>query len=143
MTEIPWSQFLKAGNATFTIVSQKTGARYTLKITRWEPEKGKVFYNVKYLNGPDNTGDYAYLGQLTDDGAVKLTSRSHVTAASTLYKAASWALWRLTRDMPTAGMDALRADTCCVCGRDITAPSSIDARIGPTCAKKFMARMGL
>ena len=52
--------FILAGNATFTLRSLRTGARYTYKVREAEDKPGVFF--VKYLIGQDNENDYRYLG---------------------------------------------------------------------------------
>jgi hypothetical protein len=59
-----------AGNATLTLSSKKTGARYTFKVKAPRAnDDGRRF--VSLLTGPDNTGDYSYLGMLTTAGEFK------------------------------------------------------------------------
>lgn len=133
---IAWSTFLLAGDAIFTTVSQKTGARYTFRIQRAEFANGNVSYFVKYLSGPQNTSDYSYLGML-NNGHVKLTAKSHVRADSTLYRAADWTISRLLRDAEIPGAEVMHEGRCCVCGRTLTTPESIEMGIGPTCLGKL------
>jgi hypothetical protein len=68
MTELKTAQFTDAatvntylfgGEATVTLVSKKTKARYTYCVE--ESKDGKMFW-VRTLNGPDNVNDYVYLG---------------------------------------------------------------------------------
>ena len=56
--------FLLGGNATVTLVSTKTGTRFTYKIRA--ADDGKAFF-VSLLSGPDNEGDYKYLGRIAGD----------------------------------------------------------------------------
>ena len=52
--------FILGGNATFTVVSKRTGKRYTYRV-RVAPEDHECFF-ASVLVGPDNTADYQYLG---------------------------------------------------------------------------------
>src|SRR5512133_2967955 len=64
-------KFLLAGNATFTLVSKKSGARKTFKVEQADPKPGDVrpAFFVRLLTGPDNVGDYRYLGFLYETRA--------------------------------------------------------------------------
>ena len=52
-------KYILAGNGTVTLVSRKTGTRFTYKI-----EVAGTCWFVKLLNGPDNERDYRYLGRI-------------------------------------------------------------------------------
>lgn len=81
---------LFAGNATVTIVSKKTGARFTVKITASKPQAGRdQVHFVKLLTGPSNESDFDYVG-LLDARGVRLTSRSRLTPHSVPVKALTW-----------------------------------------------------
>lgn len=88
-------EFIFAGNATFTLVSLKTGVRFTYKVRvkkedverlAWEEDvrlhavehgneleygpsftTSDVAYFVNLLRGPDNTADFAYMGVVRKD----------------------------------------------------------------------------
>lgn len=51
-------EFVFAGNATFTVVSRTTGARFTYRVRR----SGGAPWFVAVLSGPDNEADFSYLG---------------------------------------------------------------------------------
>ena len=53
--------FFLAGNATGTLVSKRTGARFTFKVRKPDDGDGQFFF-VSVLNGPDNWQNYAYIG---------------------------------------------------------------------------------
>src|SRR6516165_10629239 len=58
-------KFIFAGKARFTLVSPKTGARFTYRVTRNESEwngKPVVRHFVSVLTGSDNENSYSYLG---------------------------------------------------------------------------------
>ena len=67
--------FIQAGNATFTVVSKKTQARFTYKVT--ESNDGRVFF-VGVLTGPNNETDYQYLGVIRD-GLFRRTTKSRIS----------------------------------------------------------------
>lgn len=86
--------FMLAGNATFTLVSQKTGTRFTYNVKRvccgsckrdftgrkdvsclkctchQTGQPGKFF--VSLLTGPDNESNYSYMGMLVFDSEAKV-----------------------------------------------------------------------
>jgi hypothetical protein len=53
--------FIYAGNATFTVTSVKTGARFTFKVSRKKDDPEAPLF-VALLGGPDNVSDYRYMG---------------------------------------------------------------------------------
>ena len=74
--------FILAGNALFTLVSQKTGARYTYKVRKSESKPGyPECHFVKLLTGPQNTADYTYIGMIRD-GKFKTTAKSKLPVTS-------------------------------------------------------------
>lgn len=142
-----------AGNAIFTVVSKKTGARFTFKLTRPKPEPGKdaahQFYHgrprrqpvfVAVLSGPANTDDYTYLGQMWEDGE-KLTyaigKKSRVTADAPSQKAALWVTKLLNKPELMEQCDIYHAGRCGRCGRMLTVPESIQTGLGPECAGRL------
>ena len=48
--------FALAGNATFTLVSERTGQRFTFRVR--VSDDGRAHF-VSVLTGPDNGGDYS------------------------------------------------------------------------------------
>jgi len=55
-------EYTLAGHATITLSSQRTGARYTFRVTRAKrDDKPQDLWFVGLLSGPDNTADYAYV----------------------------------------------------------------------------------
>lgn len=136
--------FILAGNAIFTVRSLKTGVRYTFKVTRADCSRcGKTdcscwanpTYWVALLTGPDNTGDYTYLGMLRD-GAFKLTAKSKLRAESTPVAAFRWVWAALAAGRYPAQVEIWHEGRCGRCGRPLTVPESIASGIGPVCAGK-------
>jgi hypothetical protein len=137
-------EFLFAGNATFTLRSAKTGARFTYKLS---VKKGdllsgvaadQVVYFANLLRGPDNTADFAYMGVVR-----KAPARFFWTAASgkvgrqaPALKALLWALdaMRCRRDVLCSSLEVWHEGRCGACGRKLTVPESIAAGLGPECA---------
>ncbi len=150
-------EFVFAGNATFTLRSLKTGARYTYKVTvkkadRERLEQGReqfeggvgmspsdVTYFVSLLRGPDNDTDYAYMGVLRKPGVYHWTAASgKVGFDAPAYKALLWMLDAMTRGRDVLGqtLEVWHEGRCGRCGRKLTVPESIAAGLGPECASR-------
>lgn len=127
--------FVAAGNARFTIRSEKTGARYTFKVRKASADKPRF---VMILAGPDNEADYQYVGILTDQAELRLTRKSTFTDTSTPVRALRYFLGRLDRD-DLGGVEFFHEGRCGRCGRTLTVPESIVTGIGPECAGKVGA----
>ena len=140
MNEIKTYDFFRGGNATFT-VSNPTGEHYTFKIRRpkaEKPEDQPPFF-VSLLAGPDNEGDYVYIGIFNPDTAdVRLTRKSRMKDESIPVKVVRWALRRFQAgDSLPSGYAIQHEGKCCRCGRTLTTPESIERGIGPECIKFF------
>lgn len=85
-----------------------------------------------YLNGPDNTSDYAGFAFVYGDSARPWKKAQHLTrqirALGTLISA---------DPMVAAAEYVKRSNRCFVCNRPLTTPASIAAGIGPVCAKNL------
>ena len=123
-------QFVFGGNSIFTLQSNKTGNRFTYKVTKAKNRKGLYF--AKVLKGTDNDNDYAYLGILTTKGLI-LTQASKVKKDSTCVKALDFFMERI-ENIPSS-ITVYHAGKCCCCGRTLTTPESIKNGYGPECAK--------
>lgn len=127
-----------AGHATLTMSSLKTGARYTFRISRaknrdtGEPQD---LWFVALLAGPDNEGDYQYVGRLS--GTLRLTGKSRFSADSTPVRAFQYFWKHLAAGQMPPQMEVRHEGQCGRCGRKLTVPESIDRGIGPECALKM------
>lgn len=133
--------FMLAGKAIFTLVSKRTGTRYTYKVSHKDAnDRYPECWNVKYLTGQNNEEDYSYIGQIkVRCGVLSFAT----TQASTLSMDAlpvagfNWAFTRINAGVDVAEkMEVWHAGRCCRCGRLLTVPSSIEMGIGPECASK-------
>ena len=114
-------QFILAGNSRFTLVSGRTGARFTYHAKRWE-KHDKVRY---------------YISVLTPNGRLYRQDR-HPNAISA--SAGSWrALDYLFNQGGIAhpGIEVWHEGRCGRCGRLLTVPESIASGIGPVCAERM------
>lgn len=130
-------EFLLAGNAHFTIVSQVSGTRFTYRATR--SKKVSTIYFVSLLNGPQNDTNYTPMGMIgPGKNTLTRTLRSGVTEAALSWKAFNWAFSHLKQGtMP--GFEFWHEGRCGRCGRRLTVPQSIAAGIGPECATMMVA----
>ncbi len=136
-------QFIRGGNATFTLESLKTGQHFTFKVQApsEETERGGHKRNlagprfVKLLIGPSNEDDYAYIGMLYETG-FRTTKASKVKANSPSVMALDWAIGNFVAGHMPSTLAIYHDGRCCVCGRKLTVPSSIASGIGPECASK-------
>ena len=131
-------KFVLGGNAKFTLVSERTGARYTFKVRA--ADDSSVHF-VSTLYGPDNENDYAYMGIIGSRGDFVITKKSRFTYDSPQALAFGW-LWNhlpvgsFDGEELSRGVEFWHEGCCCRCGRALTVPSSIAAGIGPECATK-------
>jgi len=126
-----------AGNATFTLVSKKTGARYTFKVRKPKNDGPPVFF-ASLLTGANNETDFTYMGIAKKNG-VRTTAKSSMTNESTPVKALDWALQNLDAGHMPETMEVWHTGRCMRCGRLLTVPESVASGIGPDCAEKMAA----
>jgi hypothetical protein len=127
--------FMLGGNATVTLVSPKTGTRFTYKIRA--SEDGQVHF-VSLLSGPDNEADYKYLGIIRRDifwPGRKTPKPGDIgrDAPSSLAFAYTWA--KLAKGVMPA-VEIWHEGRCGRCNRKLTVPSSIASGFGPECIGK-------
>jgi hypothetical protein len=125
-------KFMIAGNAYFTIRSQKTGTRYTYRVAK---SKSKEIHFVSCLYGPQNTDDYAYLGVISN-GEFRLTAKSKFTNDSPQTKAFAWTFAHVMgADRIPDVLEFWHEGRCGRCARVLTVPESIASGFGPECIK--------
>lgn len=157
--------WILAGNATFTLVSNRTGARYTYKVRRNKLTTSPGgSYAVLLLTGSDNESNFAYLGALhprlrkVPAGPFDIEEeiwefhrgkRSEYAAESMPITTFIWMWRRLEADRPltyditvggagtSGGATLLHAGRCGRCGRLLTVPESIESGYGPECVSKI------
>ena len=128
--------FLIGGNATVTLVSTKSGTRFTYRVRA--SDDGEVFF-VSLLSGPDNEGDYSYLGRIARGvfwAGRKIPKPGDVGPDAPSSKAFAW-VWRgLMQDSLPDAVEVWHEGRCARCNRKLTVPSSIASGFGPECAGK-------
>lgn len=119
--------YIFAGKAVFTLVSERTGKRFTYRVVRENEEKP---FWVFVLDGPDNVSDYQYIGCVMESSLHILRAGHRGNADAPSFKALAWFLEHLG----THQAQLFHKGKCGRCGRDLTVPQSIRSGLGPVCA---------
>jgi hypothetical protein len=137
--------FIFAGNATFTLVNESTGNRFTYRIrkagygTSTFNENVGIFY-VSVLNGSDNNSSYTFLG--TYFGGTNqmyrhsLKSKIGISAGSN--QVITWFFSKFIKN-PTlfSTIKVHHAGKCGRCGKKLTTPESVKSGLGPKCGNRI------
>jgi hypothetical protein len=143
--------FIFAGKATFTVVSKKTGTRFTYKVTRkegtdWTDRKGNVhrgkpIHFAAVMIGPDNESSFSYLGFFKEGQGYAYGTKSKIGPDAPSAKAFDWFICGLLSDKGLATLEQVEfwhEGSCARCGRKLTVPESIESGWGPEC-RQFRA----
>jgi hypothetical protein len=140
-------KYVLGGNATFTLVLENgTRFTYNVKSTKVDREKNwstgnqdKTGYFVSVLTGSDI---YAYIGMMKLDPLVgeynfDVTHKSQDWKQRPAFYQFQM-FWNLLERgcRVSPDIEFWHEGSCCMCGRKLTVPSSIEAGIGPECAGK-------
>jgi len=135
-------RFMLAGNARMTLVSKKTGNRFTFRVRSPKGgEEGAGPWFVSVLNGTDNEADYAYAGSIFPDPKTGFVFRStkaaKISSEAPSFKAFAWTFAKLASQTKVDDLvEVWHEGRCGRCGRVLTVPSSIASGLGPECAEK-------
>jgi hypothetical protein len=144
-------RYILGGNSTFTLVSKKSGQRFTYKVQsgtkagadHWTTgNQDRSIFFVRLLTGPDNSNDFQYLGLMrpTIDGGLKFShsAKSHAKPGSPSFDAFAyvWNMIEFGAHFPS-GVEFWHEGSCCMCGRKLTVPESVADGIGPECKGKI------
>lgn len=135
-------RFIEAGKATLTIVSKKTGTRFTLKYSRppaspTDARRPRPIW-VSVLSGADNEKAYTFLGTMwcaSGQWSYRHSPKSTATASAPSVEAVLWLMSVLNsgREEKLAQAEVWHEGRCGRCGRKLTVPSSIESGFGPEC----------
>lgn len=125
-------EFILAGSATLTLVSDKTGARFTYRVKAKESETSQIYF-VSLLNGASNESDYGFLGTIFGGVRYVHGTKSRVGEDAPSAKAFAWTFERIARGELPANCQIWHEGRCGRCGRKLTVPSSIESGLGPIC----------
>lgn len=138
-------KYVVGGDAKFTVVSKKTGTRFTYQATNkwirtpkggWKLDRTSPIF-VKLLTGPVNTKDYTFFGTLFGKESFKHSPNSSIGDQAPSAKAFRWVWWLLSNPEVQELPDTLEfwsSGRCCCCDRELTDPVSVAAGMGPKCA---------
>ncbi len=128
--------YLLAGDAKVTIVSKKTGDRFTYRVkakdeiqTTLGNPPPKSLHFVSVLNGPDNETDYRFLGTIFNGQVYAHGRKSNISAEAPSAKAFSW-VWA---NLGSEAFELWHSGRCARCHRELTDPESISRGLGPVC----------
>lgn len=137
-------RFALAGNAVFTMVSKRTGERFTYRIRKPRAEPGepeKPFF-IQLMNGPDNTTSYGYLGLIfgkgedTDFRSYRYGGHKAVAKQSApSVQGLEWLIRNVMCEKVLDRVELWHQGKCGACRRPLTVPESIASGLGPVCAK--------
>ena len=127
-------RFVLAGNATFTIVSCKTGRRFTYRVQQCH-DKASLYY-VSVMTSPDNDANYSYLGTVIKTDVPRLSTYRHGVKSKIAESAPSaGAFYWWWKHKGHAQIQVWHEGRCGRCNRKLTVPESIANGIGPECMK--------
>jgi hypothetical protein len=138
--------FVLAGKSVITLVSQRTGTRYTYRIKAKEVRQGErptPPWFVQLLRGPSNTRDYTFLGTIFEDllahdpqgrGGYRHSQKSPLSPEVASAKGFAWAWTFLSKGQLPPGCEVWHEGYCARCGRLLSVPESIAMGLGPECA---------
>jgi len=132
--------YVLAGDAKVTIVSKRTGERFTYRVRAKEEIQGtlgasvpKSLHFVSVLTGPDNGEDYRFLGTIFDGKVYVHGRKSNIGADAPSAKAFQWA-WANLEGAMAERFELWHSGRCARCHRELTDPESIERGLGPVCA---------
>lgn len=124
--------FALAGRARLTLVSQRTGARFTYRIVQGDGSASHLWF-VSLLTGPDNGNDYQYLGTIFNCATYRHGRKSRVGQDAPSARAFAWAWPFIYCGETPPACEIWHEGRCGRCGRALTVPESIASGIGPVC----------
>lgn len=137
LTGVDAAKFALAGKAIFTLVSVKSGTRFTYRVTAATDDAGRLtgVHFVSMKNGPEDHC-WTYIGMIDVRGDFRATRGSKVSTDAASFKAFAWA-W--SKQLDHVSLEVWHEGRCGKCGRRLTVPASILSGFGPECASRFAA----
>lgn len=144
-------KFILGGNSLFTVVFGQHIGRRTFRVKSFKKDRDSnwstgnqdrsgfwVSLKIAPGNGFD---DYTTIGRLVQDinGAYNFVGTRNADGKAHFSAVLFDSLWRPldTGGRLFPGWEFYHATSCCVCGRTLTVPSSIESGIGPECEGKM------
>lgn len=124
-------RYALAGRAVFTLVSKRTGTRFTYRVTRSTDDSPRHFVSV--LTGPDQ---YTYLGTVFEKSRYEHGRKSTIGTDAPSAQAFDW-FWNVSlAERQLGAVEVYHAGRCGRCGRELTTVESVTLGLGPVCATK-------
>lgn len=144
ITDPRWAlDYVLAGRGKFTIVSVRSGARFTYKIQSPPPMDDRYQGNPNQGTVPMPplfvkvlaSDDYLFVGFIRGRN-FKHSTKAKVSADAPSFQAFNW-LYRmlLAGRLPEDKIEFWHEGKCGKCGRALTVPESIQRGLGPICAQ--------
>ena len=137
------ARIIQGGKATFTLVSARSGTRFTYKAMapKGRLKDGNTDFPVIFLSvlsDSDNEGRYSYLGQVFPPLSGLRYFHGKKARAGTDSPSARLIAWLLDQLQGNGTkldqVEFWHEGKCSRCGRKLTVPESIDTGFGPDCA---------
>lgn len=127
--------FILAGNATFTLLSENTNTHFTYKMVKSKDDENLYF--IKLLRGPNNEEDYSYLGCYYKDSKYFNPAKQWKWLNKEAWPKSLQAIryFLLNLDNIPPKLKVYHEGRCGRCGRKLTTPESIISGFGPECVK--------
>ena len=137
-------KFIFAGNATFTVLNEVTGNRFTFKIRnanykKPEPKVASDIFYVSVLTGQDNNSAYTFLGTFFGgkNEAYRHSVKSKITLDANSNKVASWFFNSFLKNPNVyTTIKVYHSGKCGRCGKKLTTPESVESGLGPYCGNR-------
>lgn len=125
--------FILSGNARFTLVSKRSGKRYTYRVSKKKGDAQPPIWFVSVLTGPDNTADYQYIGFTR---GFQLFGGSKGNASHPAYRGLDYLMGWLGNKQVPGDIEFWHEGRCGRCARALTDPESIARGYGSECYGK-------
>jgi hypothetical protein len=129
-------RFMLAGDAHVTIVSIRTGTRFTYRVAAPKQGPSAAVRFVSVLTSPDT---YTFLGTIfiQQQNRFAHSMKSPIGPDAPSVKAFAWVWRHLSTGIMPAQIEMWHEGKCGRCGRRLTTPTSIATGMGPECSKKL------
>ena len=146
--DIPGYGLLKwilTGNAHVTFVNTVANEKFTYHITQAkrrpsDPEDSVPPHFISVLTGPNNTDDYTYIGTVfhnTDGDRYVHHRNSGMSQEAPSVVNFQYVYMAIYAGAVPDFIEVWHEGRCCMCGRLLTDPDSIERGIGPVCLGKM------
>lgn len=125
--------FVLGGKAIFTLVSVKSGDRYTYKVT--ENPDGRIhFVHLRTGGAPSDPDPWTYIGVIRERERFTLSAKSVLTFNSPAVGGITWLMNQLAAGrLPEDQVEFWHEGQCAACAGRLTVPESIKRGFGPHC----------